>query len=562
MKKLIYSLAAASLCLTGCLDLEDESSESYPDGPAVSVEIKAAEAGSVAYTITTSQDVASMAYALIEGAPETVSEDDILDTKGVTFVHVTGGDVVTATVSSLSAGKSYTIAAIGYNQYNKAGAVAFASTTGSAVTLDGFYKGYVVVPGKSTIKVVYGSTVSAGSLSATLKTADKTVALTGTLTGTTLTFSIPDDLAAGTTFSVTIDEGAVLDPNGASMPAKEAGSDLMIGYAYDKSVVLGYKESTFKSNLYGTDYDWYSGWTIAEGKATGTEDDYEVTVSISGMAEGLYYDTDKAGWYTYLDDKSDKAVTGTFDSMLGTLTIESWQVIGTYGTYYTTYIYDTETEGYDDNNNVSSIVATVSKDGSLSVPSITWYYYYNSEYSGTLATLDATTMVNGTKEEGGDTEGGKEEGGDEGGDTESPLQAILGTYTGTVTDVWKTEFSMSVTISAYSGDDTKVYIDGLDPQMVAWTYTDHFYGTVDEGLTTISVPVYQSYAGYSTAILYGLSSADPNDDSATALEEGESIVLAISNEGKTITVQNSFYCYIGSTCYSYYPGNIVLTKSE
>lgn len=549
MKKLIYSLAAACLCLTGCLDLEDESSEVYPDGPAVSVELKTVDASSLAYTITTTQDVATMAYALIEGAPETVSEDDILSVKGVTFVHVAGGDVVTETVSGLTAGKSYTIAAVGYNQYNKPGAVAKASTTGCTVTLDGFYKDYVVVPGKSTIKAVYGSAVTAGTLGATIKTADKTIAVTGKLEGTTLTFSIPDDLAAGTTFTFSIDAGAVSDATGVAMPANDVATSLMVGYGYDKSVVLGYKESTFKGNLYGYDYDWYSGWTIAEGKATGSEDDYEVTVSISGMADGLYYYGDS--WSAYLDAKSDMAVAGTFDCMTGKLTIESMQQIGIYNKSYKVYVYDSKSDGESD------IEIPVAADGSLSVPELIWYYYYSSDYSGTLATLEPTTMVNGTpSEEGGD------EGGEEGGDTESPLAAILGTYTGSVTDVWNTNFSMSVTISAYSGDNTKVYIDGLDPQMVAWTYNDHFYGTVDEGLTKISVPVYQKYAGYSTAVLYGLSSADPNDESAVALEEGESITLAISNDGKTITVQNCFYCYIGSTCYSYYPGNIVLTKAE
>lgn len=542
MKKTIYSLMAASLCLTGCLDFDDEESKSFPEGPAVSVEIKSVGAGTVAYTISTTSDVASMAYVLLEGAEESVTEDDILDTKGVAFVHVTGGDVVIDTVADLSTSKSYTIAAVGYNQYNKAGAVAFASSTGHAVKLDGFYKDYIVVPGKSAIKVAYSNTVSEGSLGATVKTADDALAITGTLDGDTLILPMPDDLAGGTTFSVTLDKGAVLDASGAAMPADEVAKGLMIGYCYDKSVVLGYKESTFKNNIQGYDYDWYSGWTIAEGKATGNEDDYEVTVSISGMADGLcYYDN---AWTAYLDAKSDKAVTGTFDAMTGKLTIESWQQIGTYSTSYKVYLYDSESEG--DN----AIEIPVSADGSLSVPELVWYYYYNDSYAGTLCTLEPTTMVNGEPSE---DEGGDEE---EGGDDESPLAAILGTYTGSVTDVWDRSFDMSVTISAYSGDDTKVYIDGLDPAMVGWGYKDHFYGTVDEGLTKISVPVYQTYAGYSTAVLYGY------DDEAAALKEGESIILTISDGGKTITVENSYSCAIGSDYYSYYPSNIALTKAE
>ncbi len=143
-------------------------------------------------------------------------------------------------------------------------------------------------------------------------------------------------------------------------------------------------------------------------------------------------------------------------------------------------------------------------------------------------------------------------------DAEHPLQAILHTYTATGVSYWYGDYQWQVTFSKDAEDVSKVWIANLEPYFASYGYTGDVYGTVDDDLTTISIPVGQSY-NYSDATLEGFSDADPDDENAYDLGSGENIIITIADEGKTLTILNSYGVCNANGWWNLMYGNITLT---
>ncbi len=150
-------------------------------------------------------------------------------------------------------------------------------------------------------------------------------------------------------------------------------------------------------------------------------------------------------------------------------------------------------------------------------------------------------------------------------DAEHPLQPILGTYKASADSYFSNRghFDWEITFSKDESDVSKIWIDGLDPYFGQAGYLGHVYGTVDSELTTISVPAKQSY-GYkdsdgNESTLECFSTADPDDDNAKQLSDGENMAISITDGGATLTVNNAYGIYCGGW-YNLMYGGLVLTK--
>lgn len=145
-------------------------------------------------------------------------------------------------------------------------------------------------------------------------------------------------------------------------------------------------------------------------------------------------------------------------------------------------------------------------------------------------------------------------------DFEHPLQSILGTYAASADSYLSSRghFNWNVTISKDDDDVSKVYIDGLDPYFAANLYFGHLTGVVDKEKTKITVAAKQEY-GYQTATFEVFSEADPDDDNARQLSEGENLVIDILEGGNKLVVENAYGIYYNGW-YNLMCGDLELTK--
>lgn len=146
-------------------------------------------------------------------------------------------------------------------------------------------------------------------------------------------------------------------------------------------------------------------------------------------------------------------------------------------------------------------------------------------------------------------------------DYEHPLQSILGSYAASADSYFpgRGHFNWTVTISK-DDDVSKVYVDGLDPYFAANNFMGHLEGAVNSAKTEITVAAKQEY-GYQTATFEAFSEADPDDDNAKQLSEGESLKIAILDGGDKLVVENAFGIYMNGW-YNLMYGNLELTKNK
>ncbi len=151
-------------------------------------------------------------------------------------------------------------------------------------------------------------------------------------------------------------------------------------------------------------------------------------------------------------------------------------------------------------------------------------------------------------------------------DAEHPLQAILGSYKASADSYFpnRGHFDWNITFSKDESDVSKIWIDGLDPYFGSAGYKGHIYGTVDKDLTTISIPAKQAY-GYKDsdgeeATIEFFSNADPDDENAMQLSDGDNATISINDGGATLTVNNSYGIYCGGWFNLMY-GDMVITKN-
>ena len=165
MKKLIYSMIAAGMCLTGCTNFDEEASKNYGDGPAIAVNVTATEDNAFTFTLTPGEGTTYYSYVV-------VSEEEVesIDASALLKGQITGvaGEVLNTSedatftydmmndkgVGICSPNTSYVIYAVASNKQGVTGEVA----TKVIVTSDGVAptpdldkaepdgKGVVVIP--------------------------------------------------------------------------------------------------------------------------------------------------------------------------------------------------------------------------------------------------------------------------------------------------------------------------------------------------------------------------------------------------------------------------------
>lgn len=153
-------------------------------------------------------------------------------------------------------------------------------------------------------------------------------------------------------------------------------------------------------------------------------------------------------------------------------------------------------------------------------------------------------------------------------DSEHPLQAILGNYTGKQHSYWETSgygpYDLTVTISKDDDDDSKVWISGFDGFWVSYGYYGSIYGVVNEERTEIAVPAEQDFEYSSTSggqsKVGAYSTADPDDANAKSLEAGDNMTFTIEDGGAKIIIENSYGVYDDNGWWSLSYGGTELTK--
>ncbi len=119
------------------------------------------------------------------------------------------------------------------------------------------------------------------------------------------------------------------------------------------------------------------------------------------------------------------------------------------------------------------------------------------------------------------------------GDIDHPLSSILGTYKMSGESYWYGNMSWAMTTYKDADDDHKIWFDNLMGN-TNWSGSDtRYYGTVDQDLTTITIPFGQDseylYRGTTPITLYGI------DSELDAYDTG-SVQVKIINENGAITL--------------------------
>lgn len=134
MKKLIYSLAIVLLGMTSCTTFDDEHSENYGDGPAVSIDLTTTTDSTFTFTVNPAEGTQYYAYSVVAGdEAKDVSESAVLKKSlgGISEAIVKYADAQSVTVDMRNAKKqplcepntSYVIYAVAANDKGITGLV-------------------------------------------------------------------------------------------------------------------------------------------------------------------------------------------------------------------------------------------------------------------------------------------------------------------------------------------------------------------------------------------------------------------------------------------------------
>lgn len=242
MKKLLYSLAVAFVgiaALTGCTTFDDEHSEHYGEGPAVTINLTETKDNSFTFTVNPAEGTNYYAYTVVEGdEAKDVSEDKVLKKTmgGVSEAIVNYSKAAATTVNMLNAkgegicspNTSYVIYAVAANANGITGkvkALVVKTTDGDAPTLKPYEAGdpsaettatfsEPVFEGEGTVSAQYYQEWGDGELIDV--PADKVHA---TINGANVTFTV-DDVPAGAYVLYSWTEGAFKDSFGNKCPAE------------------------------------------------------------------------------------------------------------------------------------------------------------------------------------------------------------------------------------------------------------------------------------------------------------------------------------------------------
>ena len=119
------------------------------------------------------------------------------------------------------------------------------------------------------------------------------------------------------------------------------------------------------------------------------------------------------------------------------------------------------------------------------------------------------------------------------GDIDHPLSSILGAYTMSGTSYWYGAMSWTMTTYKDNDDDHKIWFHNLMGNSSWALKTTRYYGTVDQDLTTITIPFGQDseykYGGSTPITLYGIDSDLQDYDTG-------SVQAKIINDNGKITI--------------------------
>jgi len=241
MKKLIYSLALVLMGLTSCTSFDDPVTENYGAGPAVDVNVTAANPTDSAFVVTITPAAGTLYYAyLIEPADEAQKLDGYTLLKGGysnTVVKASDQAVTTINIDEADPNTTYQVYAVAANDKGIVGDVVVKSikTTDAlipgdvGVKRDGANKAVVltfheaVTRGEGAVKAVYYKEWDI--LNPVELAADEFVVETN---GNTVSFSAPE-APAGSYVCFSYEAGAFKDAAGNSCAALNSGLNMETG---------------------------------------------------------------------------------------------------------------------------------------------------------------------------------------------------------------------------------------------------------------------------------------------------------------------------------------------
>lgn len=166
MKKLLFSILAIGMSLTGCTDWDDAVSENYGAGPEISVSVAATADNSFSFTLTPSNG--TQFYSYVVGKGSEASELDGYSLLKQQYSGVDGGllnaaENATATIEvEASPNTSYVVYAVAANDKGIVGNVTsqVIKTTDSGIPAPASAK---AVEGEAAVQVAFSEVISRGT---------------------------------------------------------------------------------------------------------------------------------------------------------------------------------------------------------------------------------------------------------------------------------------------------------------------------------------------------------------------------------------------------------------
>ncbi len=312
MRKILYSILAASLCMVGCTNFDDPSSENYGSGPSVSIDVTEVTDETFTFTVTPASGTNFYSYVVVEAnAAEELNGESLLkgNYKGLSSAVLSVEKNATYTFDMRSKGEpmcspytTYQIYAVAGSDKGIAGAVANVSVT----TTDGENPAAQTIKRDEAAKsaaVTFSEAVIRGEGAVTAKyykewDISNTVALaedefTVVISGSTVTFAAPK-VPAGAYIAFSWAEGAFVDSFGNKCAAVNSGLNPSTGsftgaYVHAAQEPFAVADSCFTAPAIG---GVFPKWEEFEGEITFEFNVYRNDNTVKPGAVSVVYSND------------------------------------------------------------------------------------------------------------------------------------------------------------------------------------------------------------------------------------------------------------------------------
>lgn len=232
MKKFLYSILALGLSLTSCADFNDENSQNYGEGPAISISVDATADSTFTFTLTPASGTQYYSYLVAAGTEaEEVDGETLLKVQysGVDGACIKAADNATSVVTetNLDPATSYVIYAVAASDKGTVGTVAT-----QVVTTTDIYAPEIVSVKRDgdnkTITATFSDDIVRGSGAVTARYLSEysgaytTIEPTVTVSGNSVAFTA-SDAPAGSYVFFDFEAGAFLDGSGNACGAFSSG---------------------------------------------------------------------------------------------------------------------------------------------------------------------------------------------------------------------------------------------------------------------------------------------------------------------------------------------------